>query len=91
MSPQKVLSESASASAKTIHLNNWICLLVRRQKNLLPYSSKYICEAGFSALAMVESKRRNQLLPQDDFKCALTTIKPYSDELVQQVQGQGSR
>ena len=37
---------------------------------------------------MVKCKRRNQLQPENDFRCALTTIKPNFDELVQQVQGQ---
>ena len=60
-------------------------------KDLLPFSNKHICEAGFSALAMVKSKRRNELRPEDDFRCVLTTVKRNFDELVQEVQGQGSR
>ena len=45
-------------------------------KDFLPFPNKYIYEAGFSALATVKCKRHNQLQPEDDFKRALTTIKP---------------
>ena len=58
-------------------------------KALLPFSTTYLCEAGFSALAMIKTKYRNQLQPEDDMRCALTTIDPNFDKLVIQVQGQG--
>ena len=62
---------------------------------LLPFPTTYLCEAGFSTLAMVKTKYRNQLQPEDDLRCALTTITPEFDtpefdKLVIQVQGQGS-
>ena len=57
---------------------------------LLPFPTTYLCEAGFSTLALVKTKYRNQLQPEDDLRCALTTIIPDFDKLVIQVQGQGS-
>jgi len=36
---------------------------------------------------MVKTKYRNQLQPEDDLRCALTTITPDFDKLVIQVQG----
>ena len=59
-------------------------------KALLPFPTTYLCEAGFSALAMIKTKYRNQLQPEDDIRCALTTIDPNFDKLVAKVQGQGS-
>ena len=59
-------------------------------KALLPFPTTYLCEAGFSALAMIKTKYRNQLQPEDDIRCALTTIDPDFDKLVAKVQGQGS-
>ena len=57
---------------------------------LLPFPTTYLCEAGFLALAMIKTKYHNQLQPEDDIKCALTTINPNFDKLVIDVQGQGS-
>ena len=58
-------------------------------KALLPFPTTYLCEAGFSALAVIKTKYRNQLQPEDDLRCALTTIDPNFDKLVAKVQGQG--
>ena len=52
---------------------------------LLPVPTTYLCEAGFSTLAMVKTKYRNQLQPEDDIRCALTTIILDFDKLVKQV------
>ena len=56
-------------------------------KALLPFSTTYLCEAVFSALAMIKTKYRNQLQPEDDIGCALTTIDPNFDNLVMHIQG----
>ena len=45
-------------------------------KAFLPFPFTYLCEAGCSALAMVKIKYRYQLQPEEDLRCALTTIKP---------------
>ena len=39
---------------------------------LLPFSTTYLCEAGFSTLAMVKTKYRNQLQPEDDIRCFIS-------------------
>ena len=57
---------------------------------LLPFPTTYLCEAGFSTLAMVKTKYQNQLQPEDDIRCELMTVIPDFDKLVKQVQGQGS-
>ena len=43
-------------------------------KALLPFSTTYLCQAGFSSLAVIKTKYRNQLQLEDDIRCALTTI-----------------
>ena len=58
-------------------------------KTLLPFQTTNLCEAGFSALAMIKIKYRNQLQPEYDIRCALLTTDPNFDKLVMQVQGQG--
>ena len=38
---------------------------------LVPFSSTYLCECGFSALLTVKSEARNRLHVQSDIRCAL--------------------
>ena len=57
---------------------------------LSPFSTTYLCKAGFSALAMIKTQYRNQIQPEDHIRWALATIKPNFDELMKQVQGQSS-
>ena len=57
---------------------------------LLPFPTTYLGEAGFSTLARVKTKYRNQFQLEDNIRCALTTIIPDFDKLVKQVRGQGS-
>ena len=57
---------------------------------LLPFSTTYLCESGFSTLTMIKTKYRNRLQPEDDIICALATIIPEFDKLDKEVQGQGS-
>ena len=49
---------------------------------LLSFPTTYLCEAGFSTLAMIKTKYWNQLQREDDTRCALTTIIPDFDKLV---------
>ena len=41
---------------------------------LLPFSTKYLCEQGFSALTVVKTKARNRLSPCNDLRVALSKI-----------------
>ncbi|XP_068206166.1 protein FAM200C-like [Palaemon carinicauda] len=44
---------------------------------LLPFSTSYLCEQAFSAMATIKSKQINRLLSlEDDMRVALSTIRP---------------
>ena len=45
-------------------------------KALLPFATTYLCEAGFSALAVTKTKYRNRLQPEDDLRCSLHQSHP---------------
>ncbi|KFM77863.1 SCAN domain-containing protein 3, partial [Stegodyphus mimosarum] len=45
-------------------------------KVLLPFSTTYMCEAGFSALCVIKNNYRNKLNPEIDIRCSLTSIQP---------------
>ena len=54
---------------------------------LVPFSSTYLCECGFSALLTIKSKARNRLHVQSDIRCTLSTTLPDIEKLVAQKQG----
>ena len=57
---------------------------------LVPFSSTYLCECGFSALLTIKSKARNRLDVESDIRCALSTTSFDIEQLVAKKQG-GSR
>ena len=52
---------------------------------LLPFPTAYLCKAGFSTLAVINSKYHNELQLEDVIRCALTTIIPDFDMPMKQV------
>lgn len=60
-------------------------------KVLLPFSSTYLCERGFSSLLVTKSKYRNRLMVEGDLRCALTChTSPRISELTSKKQTQPS-
>ena len=57
---------------------------------LVPFSSTYLCECGFSALLTNKFKARNRLHVQSDICCALFTTLPDIEKLVAKKQGHPS-
>ena len=55
-------------------------------RTLLPFSSTYLCEKGFSALVSMKTKFRNKLECEADLRCALSSTKPRIKQLVSQKQ-----
>lgn len=48
---------------------------------LLPFATTYLCEAGFSALKVLQSKHRARLEVESGMRLALTKMKPCYDNL----------
>lgn len=58
---------------------------------LLPFSTSYLCEQAFSAMATIKSKSRNRLLSlEDDMRVALSAIRPDIKSLCSKHQSQVS-
>lgn len=75
----------------------WICmhgcyprLSSNAFKILIPFSSTYLCESGFSSLLAIKSKARNRLNVESDLRCSLSNILPDIEELVRKKQAQPS-
>ena len=61
---------------------------------LLPFTSTYLCECGFSSLLNIKSKQRNCLeAVESDLRCALCNTTPRIEKLVSDkcIQKSGSR
>ena len=54
-------------------------------KLLLPFSTTYLCESGFSAALAIKTKTRNKLELEDDMRRSLSTIEPRISTLVRTV------
>ena len=55
-------------------------------RTLLPFSSTYLSESGFSTIVSVKTKSRNKLECEADLRCALSSTKPRIKLLVSQKQ-----
>ncbi|XP_028673527.1 protein FAM200A-like [Erpetoichthys calabaricus] len=53
---------------------------------LLPFSSTYLCETGFSAMTAIKTKYRNRLDAHNDLRLSLLMIQPRTDKLVNSMQ-----
>ena len=54
---------------------------------LVPFSSIYLCECGFSALLTIKYKARNRLDVESDIRCALSTTSLDIEQLAAKKQG----
>ncbi|XP_037792068.1 protein FAM200A-like [Penaeus monodon] len=59
-----------SVSKEYPHLSKKSILL------LIPFTTTYLCEAGFSTLTKLKSNERNRLTPTADMRVALSSCKP---------------
>jgi len=53
---------------------------------LLPFATSYLCEAGFSAVAVLKSKYRSKLNIEKEMRVAVTTLLPNFEELLNKKQ-----
>ena len=65
-------------------------LTSRAIRLLLPFTSTYLCETGFSSLIYLKNKYRNRLSIADDLRLRLTNLEPDITSLVASKQAQGS-
>ncbi|MBN3306325.1 SCND3 protein, partial [Amia calva] len=53
---------------------------------LLPFATKYLCEAGFSTLVCIKSLYRSTLDVTSEIRCAISTTPPDFDKLCDNIQ-----
>ena len=57
---------------------------------LIPFLTKYLCEAAMSALVNIKTMHSNHLRVANDMRIALSNINPCIDELISKRQEQKS-
>ncbi|GFV99786.1 zinc finger BED domain-containing protein 5 [Trichonephila clavipes] len=57
---------------------------------LLPFSTSYLCENGFSAVAALKTKYRSQLNIENELRVSISNIKPLFENLCSARQAHGS-
>lgn len=57
---------------------------------LLPFGSTYMCEATFSALTNIKTKKRNRLDVENSLLVAVSTLSPDLERLMKEKQAQVS-
>jgi hypothetical protein len=53
---------------------------------IIPPSSDYLCDSGFSTFTLLKTKQCNHLEVESDLNCALSSFKPKISELVREKQ-----
>ncbi|CAG4980470.1 unnamed protein product [Parnassius apollo] len=69
---------------KRLPVNSKLASLTLRV--LIPFSSTYLCETGFSALVLIKTKQRNRLDVDSHLMIALARTEPRINQLVQNMQ-----
>ena len=57
---------------------------------IVPFTSNYLCESGFSSLMQIKSKTYNKLDVEDDIRLAITKIQQRVLKLASDMQQQKS-
>ncbi len=57
---------------------------------LLPFTTTYMCETGFSVLTKMKTKERNKLNASPDMRVALSSYEPAWDQIMQNKQAHPS-
>lgn len=65
-------------------------LFIRAIKFLLPFTTTYLCEIGFSSMVAIKNKYRTRLNLEPDLRLKLTKIEPDIDMLISKMQIQPS-
>ena len=59
-------------------------------KQLIPFATKYLCEAGFSTISVLKAKKRNRLDVEGDMGLCLCNVTPRFQKLTDNMQAQCS-
>ncbi len=57
---------------------------------LLPFTTTYMCETGFTVLTKMKTKERNKLNASPDMRVALSSCEPAWDQIMQNKQAHPS-
>ncbi|GFY15192.1 SCAN domain-containing protein 3 [Trichonephila clavipes] len=70
--------------------NEFSALKTKEFRILLPFSTSYLCETGFSAVAALKAKCRSQLNIEKELRVSISNVKPSFENLCSARQAHGS-
>ncbi|XP_008186759.1 zinc finger BED domain-containing protein 5-like [Acyrthosiphon pisum] len=59
---------------------------IKALRILIPFATSYLCEAGFSVVAVLKSKYRSKLNVEKEMRVAVTTLIPNFEKLINEKQ-----
>jgi len=62
----------------------------KAQRILIPFSTSYLCEAGFSAVAVIKSKHRSKINVEKEMRVAVSFLIPRFEKLCSDLQAHTS-
>lgn len=68
----------------------YLIVAIEAIRTLIPFASSYLCETGFSALAVIKSKYRGKLNTEKEIRITLSKFTPRFDDIMLQKQAQTS-
>ncbi|KAJ4939220.1 hypothetical protein JOQ06_028676 [Pogonophryne albipinna] len=77
-----IMQKFAGFRGESAVITEYASLATHAIKIILPFSTTYLCESGFSALVQLKTKQRNKLNIEHDLRVALSTITPDFETLV---------
>ena len=61
--------------------NEYPDLCVKAIKFLLPFATSYLCETGFSAVAVIKSRYRSKINVEREMRVAISNLNPRFDKM----------
>ncbi|VVC25872.1 Hypothetical protein CINCED_3A012173 [Cinara cedri] len=70
--------------------NEYLLVCEKALRVLIPFSTSYLCEAGFSAVAVIKSKYRSKINVEKEMRLAVSSLIPRFEKLCSDVQAHPS-
>jgi len=90
-STMKTMFGSSSLTQLWTHVKlQYTELATKALKNLTPFATSYLCEIGFSALAVIKTKYRSKVNVEKEMRIAISKLEPRFEHIMKHKQAHPS-
>jgi hypothetical protein len=90
-STMKTMFGSSSLTQFWTHVKlQYTELATKALKNLTPFATSYLCETGFSALAVIKTKYRSKVNVEKEMRIAISKLEPRFEHIIKHKQAHPS-